>query len=105
MKNIFKRGLLIAMVAVLFTACNDDMEQFIETPPAVSGQSSITDTLASPARANDSLYYRLIVRAGMSGLLDNLANRYTVFVPTNDAMKVFINAISGGAVPLAAPAH
>ncbi len=103
MKNIFRIGLMIAFGSVLFTACNDDMEQFIETPPPVTTMSSITDTLASPARANDSLYYRLIVRAGMTGTLDNLANRYTVFVPNNDAMKVFINAASGGAVPLNAP--
>ena len=39
----------------------------------------------------------------MLSTLNNKANTYTLFVPNNNAMKVFINAISGGLVPLTAP--
>jgi Secreted and surface protein containing fasciclin-like repeats len=58
-----------------------------------------------------SLFEAAILRGdvGSSGLtsIDFLLKypvvNFTVFAPTNDAMKVVINQLSGGAVPLAAP--
>ena len=95
--------LLVCAMAVL-SSCNKDVEQFIEPPvPGVSSNKALGDTLGTSARADDSLYYRLIVKAGLLSTLNNKATTYTLFVPTNAAMRSFINAISGGAVPIGAP--
>lgn len=95
-------GVLSALFAItVFSACNDDLEQISGTSPApVTGP-----TLDSVLRANptDSLYYRLIVRGGQLSLINSRTNFFTLFVPNNNAMKLFINAASGGQVPLAAP--
>jgi uncharacterized surface protein with fasciclin (FAS1) repeats len=39
----------------------------------------------------------------MLATINNKTTTFTMFVPDNNGMKIFINAISGGAVPLAAP--
>jgi uncharacterized surface protein with fasciclin (FAS1) repeats len=98
-------ALMIALVMLLFS-CNklytDPTPLAIPTNP--SG-NTLAQTLA--ATASDSLYNRLVIRSGIltatPATITDANLRFTMFVPDNNAMKVFINAISGGAVPLAAP--
>lgn len=93
--------LFIAATTVLFS-CNKDVQQFAEpTIPPPSTGKALGETIA--ATATDSLYYKLIVKAGLVATINNKDATYTMFVPDNNAMKIFINAISGGLVPLAAP--
>jgi hypothetical protein len=92
---------LIISAVIFLSACNKEVEQFTElavTPPT---GLALGETLA--ANPDDSLFYRLIVRAGMLSTINNKATSYSMFAPGNNAMKVFINAISGGLVPLSAP--
>lgn len=103
-KNIKFGSLTAAAAMLLFTACNKEMPE-IEGPTQISpnpisfNSKALGDTLGTPARANDSLYYRLVVKAGMLSTLNNNNLALTAFVPTNAAMRTFITAISGGAVP------
>ena len=100
--KILKINWLPLLAAVLFfTSCNKDVEQFIETPVTPPSGKTLGETIA--ATPSDSLYYRLISRAGLVPTITNKSTTYTMFVPGNDAMKIFINAISGGQVPLQAP--
>ncbi len=94
---------LVCAMAVL-SSCNKELEQFAEAPvPGVPSIRALGDTLGTSANANDSLYYRLIVKGAMLSTLNNKATTLTLFVPTNAAMRSFINAISGGLVPIGAP--
>ncbi len=86
---------------IMLSACNKDLEVPASPAPVASSGNALAAAIA--ANPNDSLYYRLIVRAGLVNALNNTANVYTLFVPDNAGMKIFINTISGGAVPLAAP--
>lgn len=102
--NKMKAGVsLLIVTAVVMVSCNKDLEQFPSTPAPVPTGSTIGETLRTTA--SDSLFYRLVLKSGAATLatLNNAANRYTLFVPDNNAMKIFINAASGGLVPLAAP--
>ncbi len=108
--NILKNKLNIGLTAVavstlIFSACNKNVKQFTE--PVAIASSGISLDSALRANPNDSLYYRMVVKAGVTftTLLKNVTatNQYTLTVPDNNAMKVFINAASGGLVPLAAP--
>ena len=45
----------------------------------------------------------MVVRAGLLPTLSNRTAFYTMFVPTNNAVKLLVNAASGGLVPLNAP--
>ena len=93
--------LLVASMMVMLFSCNKEVEQFTETPTETPSGKTLGETIA--ATATDSLYYKLIVKAGLVATINNKAATYTMFVPDNNAMKIFINAISGGLVPLAAP--
>ncbi|MEO5889519.1 MAG: fasciclin domain-containing protein [Ferruginibacter sp.] len=101
--NKFKiTGLLVlSALLVCFSSCNKDLEQFTEQPLIPPSGLALGETIA--ATPGDSLYYRLIVKSGMLPVINNKTASYTMFVPDNTGMKIFINAISGGAVPLAAP--
>ena len=105
MKYIIKINNLQLIMAIaatmLLAACNKEPEQFTVaeiTPP--TGLTLGATIAATPA---DSLYYRLIAKAGLIDKINDPASNNTMFVPGNSAMKLFINAISGGQVPLAAP--
>lgn len=99
--------LLVLSGAAVLTACNKGLEQIQGTTPVSvilpGSGSALGDTLKSSARANDSLYFKIIVKSGLLATLNNKANEYTVFVPTNAAVRKFVTAITGGAVPAAAP--
>jgi uncharacterized surface protein with fasciclin (FAS1) repeats len=93
--------LLLAAVMLILASCNKDVEQFTETPVTPPTGKALGETIAGIP--TDSLYYRLIARAGLVSTINNKATSYTMFVPDNNAMKVFINAISLGQVPIPAP--
>ncbi len=107
--NKYKKGLLPMIgAAMLFASCNKDVQQFSIPVAKANGTISLDSILKTTA--NDSLYYLLVKRASLGptnfvNLLKatSVTNQYTLFVPDNNGMKAFINAISGGLVPLAAP--
>ena len=105
MKYITKRikvsFLLVFSAMLILSSCNKAPEQIYGPAYVAPTGNTLGVTLA--AIANDSLYYKLIIRGGMLATINSLPNTYTMFVPDNNAMRVFINAISGGAVPLASP--
>ena len=84
-KNTFKYGsLLIAGAMLAFTSCNKgviDIQAIVV--PAPTG-ASLAETLA--ATATDSLFNKIVVKAGMKATLDNKASSFTLFVPDNSAI-------------------
>jgi len=101
-KNTFKTGSFMMATAIMFvTACNKEPEQILGPTPPVPTGLSLGETLA--ARPTDSLYYRMVVRSGLLPTISNKANTYTIFVADNVAMRQFVNAASGGAIPVGAP--
>ncbi len=108
--NKLKKGFVpMVAAAMLFASCNKDVQQF-EIPATAPSTSNISIDSILRANPNDSLFYKLILRANASGLnfsnlLRNTAvtNKYTVFAVDNNGMKAFVNAASGGAVPINAP--
>lgn len=100
MKYITKRikiHLLLAITAIMFilSSCNKDVEQF-DTPVVVAPAGlALGETIGTIA--DDSLYYKLIVKSGVLTTINTKSLVFTMFVPNNAAMRSFINAISGGA--------
>jgi len=98
-------AVLIAFV-VLLSACN---KLYTDPTPLPLPVNSASNTLAKALAASptDSLFNRLVIRSGIltaaPATITDSTLRFTMFVPDNNVMKGFINAISGGAVPLAAP--
>jgi len=103
LKNKLKGAVLPVLAAgVLFASCNKNVDQFADiTQPAYPSGNRIASVIAS--NPNDSLYYRMIVRAGMVATLNDSTKKYTLFITDNNGMKLFVNQASGGLVPLAAP--
>lgn len=100
--NRIKTGLLAAVSALtILSSCNKDLEQFPATTPTDPTGQALAEKIASTP--TDSLYYRLIVKAGMTATLNTRSTYYTMFVPDNAAMRPFLTAASGGAVPLGSP--
>ena len=96
-----KSASLLFMAAVFLISCNKDVEQFSTPIPTPVTGLSLGQTIA--ATPSDSLYYRLILKSGLLPVISNTAASFTMFVPDNNGMKIFVNAISGGAIPLGAP--
>ncbi|CAN5782744.1 hypothetical protein BH11BAC4_BH11BAC4_25340 [soil metagenome] len=98
-----KTSFLLGLAAMLvFSSCNKDLEQFPGTPAAgISTDPALGDVIK--ANADDSLYYRMIVKSGLLATINNKTTTYTMFVPGNSAMRSFITAASGGLVPPGAP--
>ena len=97
-----KSGFVLLLASIIFiSSCNKDPLEIPEQQPVPPTGATLGDTLKS--NTDDSLYYRLVLKAGMANMLNVKSTTYTMFVPGNNAMKAFINAISGGLVPLNAP--
>lgn len=105
--NNSKNGCIaIITMLVLFTSCNKLNVNPVPLPaPTTPAGNTLAKALA--ASANDSLYNRLVIKSGIltatPATITDSTLRFTMFVPDNNAMKSFINALSGGAVPLNAP--
>lgn len=108
LNNTIKIWSLAALSSmVMFTSCNKDLDTFapIATPTYpignIPGSLSIARTLA--ANPSDSMFYRMLVRSGLLNNYNDSTKNLTLFAVDNGGMKVFVNAASGGAVPLTAP--
>ncbi|MEO5591249.1 MAG: hypothetical protein ABIR15_18085 [Chitinophagaceae bacterium] len=104
--NIKKGCITVITLLVLFTSCNKlNVDPVPVTVPTTPAGNTVAKVLA--ATPTDSLYYRLVIKSGIlsatPATITDSSLRFTMFVPDNNAMKAFINAISGGAVPLNAP--
>lgn len=83
-KNTFQTGSFMIATAILFaTSCNKEPEQILGMPVTQSGLS-LGETLASTP--DDSLFNKMIVKAGMAATLTNKSLGYTLFVPNNAAV-------------------
>jgi Fasciclin domain len=102
--NSFKLlGLAMLLGTVVTTSCNKELDNpgSLVKPAYPSGATVAAAIAANP---DDSLFNRLIIRSGTNAaLFSDSTKTFTLFVPDNNGMKVFINGASGGAVPLAAP--
>ena len=99
----------IVTAAVLLASCNKDVKQY-DIPAVTPSTATLSIDSILKTNPNDSLFYKLILRANASGMnftniLKNTAvtNQYTVFAVDNNGMKAFVNAATGGFIPLAAP--
>jgi uncharacterized surface protein with fasciclin (FAS1) repeats len=100
--KIVKISFLLAVAAIMIlSSCNKEPEQIQGPVTPVPTGISLGETIT--ATADNSLYLALINRAGLLSTINNTATSYTMFVPDDNAMKLFVNAASGGAVPLDAP--
>lgn len=101
-KNKIKTVAAIVTGCVLAASCNKDVQQFDPIAvPSYPTAARVASVIAS--NPNDSLYYRMIVRAGMVNTLNDSSRTFTMFITDNNGMKIFVNQASGGAIPLAAP--
>jgi len=102
MKNITMKLLVILSGVFFLTSCNKDLVQLAPlAKPVYPSGSGIAATLA--ANPSYSMYSALITRAGMTAMLNDSTKTFTLFATDNNGMKLFVNAATGGAVPLAAP--
>lgn len=100
-QNKIKTGLLLLVAsASIISSCNKEPEQFAVTPPAPPSGNSIGTTI----QTTDNLFSKLVAKAGYTALLKDSTKSFTVFVPTDAAMQQLINVLSGGLVPIGAPA-
>lgn len=86
---------------MMLVSCNKDVKQF-DTPapgPYPSGKGIAATIAANP---DDSLFYRMILRAGYTTLLNDSTKKFTIFAVNNDGMKLFVTGASGGLVPATA---
>jgi uncharacterized surface protein with fasciclin (FAS1) repeats len=99
----FASAIILAALFIL-SSCNKDLETISgSTPgtPTIAATGNIAATIA--ANPDDSLFYRMLVRSTLLPLLADSSKRFTINAVNNAGMKIFVNAASGGAVPLAAP--
>ncbi|MFT3980689.1 MAG: fasciclin domain-containing protein [Ferruginibacter sp.] len=97
--NYIKNGILAASSALLvLSACNHAPEEFDPIPtPTTSSLMAIGDTLK--LSANDSLFYKIIVRGSMLSTINDKTKTFTLFSPGNAAVRQFISGASGGLIP------
>jgi hypothetical protein len=102
MKKI-NHNLLALVTGVLFiTACNKDLETLPAIPkPVYPTGATVAATLA--ATPSDSLFFKMVQRSGLLPTFADSTRTYTLFAVDNAGMKIFVNAASGGLVPLNAP--
>ncbi len=85
------------------SSCNKEVFETAKIPavPVINRSPGIAATLA--ASPNYSFYSALINRGGMASTLNDTTKSFTLFATDNDGMKLAINQLSGGLVPLNAP--
>jgi uncharacterized surface protein with fasciclin (FAS1) repeats len=85
----------------ILSSCNKDVEQFATPVVVAPAGLALGETIATIA--DDSLYYKLILRGNMLTTINTKPNIFTMFVPNNAAMRQFITAASGGLIPAGSP--
>jgi len=95
LRFIFNSRLLIVILFAfsVLTSCNKDPEALPENPIVPVTGTSLADTLAT--RPDDSLFVRLLIKAGMIESLSNQTLSQTLFVPGNSAIKNFLSFYAG----------
>jgi len=100
LKNINIKNSLLALstaVAVL-SACNKAPEEIGDIPTPVTPTGSALGEVLK-ASANDSLFYKIIVRGGLLNTINDKTKSFTVFSPGNAAVRQFVSGASGGVIP------
>ncbi|MEQ1553789.1 MAG: fasciclin domain-containing protein [Ferruginibacter sp.] len=94
---------IIVLSGIIFTSCNKSLVELapIATPVYPSSTTTISKSIA--ANPNDSLFNRLLIRSGLNVTLNDTTKTFTVFAVDNVGMKIFVNAATGGFIPLTAP--
>jgi hypothetical protein len=104
LNNTIKLYAVVAITAMFFiTSCNKGLEQLEPIVPAPYTGSIGTMAKTIALSPSDSLYNKLIVKAGLVNLLNDSTKNFTMFITDNNGMKIAINRLSGGLVPLNAP--
>jgi len=85
----------------ILSSCNKDLEQFATPVVAAPTGLALGETIATIA--DDSLYYKMIVRGGMLTTINTKSNIFTMYVPNKAAMRQFVAAASGGLLPVGTP--
>jgi hypothetical protein len=104
--KVFSIAALVASICFL-SSCNKELESFTPLPtpvyPAgnITGSQSIARTIA--ANKADTMFYIMLVRSGLLNQFNDSTKTLTLFAVDTTGMKIFVNAASGGAVPLNAP--
>lgn len=108
--KITRRLAAMAFSVLLLVSCNKGLDEIGGKPPLSDTNPGITsplkalgDTLKNSNGGNDSLYYYLVQRSGLIANVNNKNLTFTMFVPTNAAVRTFVTAASGGLVPASAP--
>jgi hypothetical protein len=113
--NKIKNTSLSIMVAgVLFASCNKAPEAPVPNVIPANPASGLTLAATIAANPDDSLFNKLLLRGAsatitsplhvtLANVINTTTTRYTIFVPNNNAMRVGINALSGGLVPINSP--
>ena len=106
MKYISKMSKISFLLAIsammILSACNKDLEQFPEPAPTpYPTGNALGKVLAS--NPDDSLYLALVRRAGLLSTINNDTATFTMYVPDNNAMRAFVGAVTGGAIPPGTP--
>ncbi|MBU3715175.1 MAG: hypothetical protein FGM46_09555 [Ferruginibacter sp.] len=102
MKSKIIQGLMAAVI--LLSSCNKEPQVITENtvnPPAGPAVGEVLD-----GNDNDSLYFRLVNRAGQISLINDKSKSFTLFVPDNNGIKpvlVGLAAQAGITIPLQAP--
>lgn len=98
MKSKILNGLMA--VVILLSSCNKEPEVIKDTViPPVTGPAlgEVLDGID-----DDSLYYRLVDRAGLLSLINDKSKSFTMFVPNNNGLKPVLNALAS-LVPFTIP--
>ncbi len=97
MKNkIINIILSASTVLLLMTSCNKELEQFPSGLVTPATGPTLDQLLSN--NPDDSLYYRMLVTAGMNNTFADSTKSFTIFAIDNLGMKRFISALSGGAL-------
>lgn len=101
-KNIKLSFLAVLLGSAALISCNKEVFDTASiVVPGPNRAPGVAATIA--ANPNFSFYNAIINRGGQAALLNDTARTFTIFATDNDGVKIAVNALSGGAVPLNAP--
>lgn len=101
-KNIKLSFLATLLGSAALISCNKEVFDTASiVVPGPNRAPGVAATIA--ANPSYSLYNAIINRGGQAAALNDTARTFTIFATDNDGVKVAVNALSGGLVPLNAP--